>query len=112
MATGRPIMIARGNASDIPNLRKPKILIMISIKTGSGILNGTMMIPDTIMIKRIIELDIPRHIKTKKSCLTSLGTGRDIKNERETLTFKLDSCIPEPDPAPDTFQTTDTGIMF
>jgi len=39
------------------------------------------------MTKRIIEPDIPRHIKIKRSCLTSLGTARDIKNEMETLQF-------------------------
>jgi hypothetical protein len=89
MATGRPIMTALGTAPDIPYLKKTKILIMISIITGSDILTGTMMIPGVIMTKTIIEPDSPRHIKTKRSCLTSLGTGRDIKNERETLQSTL-----------------------
>jgi hypothetical protein len=44
---------------------------------------GRMMIPDTIMTKTIIEPDIPRNIKTKRSCLTSPGTGRDIKSKTE-----------------------------
>jgi len=43
------------------------------------------MIPGVIMTKRIIKQDIPGHIKTKRSCLTSPGTVRDIKSERETL---------------------------
>ena len=85
MATGRPIMTAHGTGSDIPYLEKPKMLIMISIRTGSGIPTGTMMIPDTIMTKTIIEPDIPRNIKTKRSYLTSPGTGRDIKNEMGTF---------------------------
>jgi hypothetical protein len=78
-------MTAPGNAPDIPCLEKPKILIMISIITGSGILTGTMMIPGAIMTKTIIEPDIPRRIKIKRSCLTSLGTGRDIKSKMEML---------------------------
>ena len=90
MATGRPIMTAHGTAPDIPHLRKPKILIMISNRTGSDILNGTMMIPAAIMTKNIIEPDIPRNIKTKRPCLTILGTARDIKNEMEkTLVLLL-----------------------
>jgi len=72
-------MTVLGTAPDIPYLEKLKILIMITIRTGSGILNGTMMIPGAIMTKTIIEPDIPRQIKTKRSCLTSLGTVRDIK---------------------------------
>ena len=85
MATGRPIMTARGTAPDIPYLKKTKTLIMISIRTESDILNGTTMIPAAIMTKRIIEPDIPRNIKTKRSCLTSLGTGRDIKSKTDML---------------------------
>jgi hypothetical protein len=57
----------------------------MSIRTGPGILTGTMMIQGVIMTKTIIEPDIPRHIKTKRSCLTSPGTGRDIKNEMGIL---------------------------
>jgi len=87
MATDRPIITVLGTAPGIPYLKKTKILIMISIKTGSDILTGTMMIPGVIMIKRIIEPDIPGNIKTKRSCLTSPGTGRDIKNEMEMLQF-------------------------
>jgi hypothetical protein len=45
------------------------------------------------MIKRIIEPDIPRNIKTKRSCLTSHGIVRDIKNERETLQSTLADSI-------------------
>jgi len=41
------------------------------------------MIPGVIMIKRIIEPDIPGNIKTKRSYLTSPGTVRDIKNKME-----------------------------
>jgi hypothetical protein len=37
------------------------------------------------MTKTITEPDIPRHIKTKRSYLTSPGTGRDIKNKTEML---------------------------
>jgi hypothetical protein len=37
------------------------------------------MIPGVIMTKRIIEPDIPRHIKIKRSCLTSPGTVRDME---------------------------------
>jgi hypothetical protein len=44
-----------------------------------------MMIPAAIMTKTIIEPDIPRNIKTKRSCLTSPGIARDIKNEMEML---------------------------
>jgi len=80
-------MTARGTAPDIPHLRKPKILIMILNRTGSGIQNGTMMIPDTIMTKTIIEPDIPRNIKTKKPCLTILGTARDIQNENKSRIY-------------------------
>ena len=85
MATGRPIMTACGTAPDIPYLKKTKTLIMISIRTESDILNGTTMIPAAIMTKRIIEPDIPRNIKTKRPCLTSPGTGRDIKSKMEML---------------------------
>jgi len=54
------------------------------------------MIPIVIMTKRIIEPDIPRRINTKKTCLTSPGTGMDIKNERETLQSTLaDSNCPQ-----------------
>ncbi|RZB30532.1 MAG: hypothetical protein SRB1_02812 [Desulfobacteraceae bacterium Eth-SRB1] len=49
--------------------------------TGSDILNGTMMIPAAVMTKIIIEPDISRNIKTKRSCLTIPGTVRDTKNE-------------------------------
>ena len=58
---------------------------MMSIRTGSDILTGTIIIPASIMTKRIIEPDIPRHIKTKRSCLTSLGTVRDIKSKMKML---------------------------
>jgi hypothetical protein len=85
MATGKLIMTALGTAPDIPYLKKTKILIMISIIIGLGILNGTKMIPGAIMTKRIIEPDIPRNIKTKRSYLISPGTGRDIKNEMGTF---------------------------
>jgi hypothetical protein len=51
------------------------------------------MIPGVIMTKRIIEPDIPRHIKIKRSCLTSPGTGRDIKTEREMLQNTLADSI-------------------
>jgi hypothetical protein len=78
-------MTAHGTAPDIPYLRKTKTFIMISIRTGSDIQTGTMMIPGAIMTKTIIEPDIPRNIKTKRSYLTSPGTGRDIKNEMGTL---------------------------
>lgn len=74
-------MTARGTAPDILYLKKTKTLIMISIRTGQGILNGIMIIPAAIMTKRIIEPDIPRNLKTKRSCLTSPGTGKDIKSE-------------------------------
>jgi hypothetical protein len=85
MTTGKPIMTAPGTAPDIPHLEKPKILIMISNKIGSDILNGIMMIQAAIMTKTIIEPDIPGDIKTKRSCLAIPGTGRDIKNEMEML---------------------------
>jgi len=42
------------------------------------------MMPGAIMTRRIIEPDIPRNIKTKRSYLTSPGTVRDIKNEMLT----------------------------
>ena len=38
------------------------------------------MIQGAIMTRRIIEPDIPKNIKTKRSYLTSPGTARDIKN--------------------------------
>ena len=76
-------MTVRGTAPDRPHLRKPKILIIILNRTGLGILNGTMMIPAAIMTKSIIEPDIPRNIKTKRSCFTSPGTERGIKNEMD-----------------------------
>ncbi len=41
----------------------------------------------------IIEPDIPRHIKIKRSCLTSPGTGRDIKPEGEMLQNTLADSI-------------------
>ena len=85
MATGRPIMTACGTAPDIPYLKKTKTLIMISIRTGPGILNGIMIISAATMTKRIIEPDIPRNLKTKRSYSTSPGTGRDIKSKMEML---------------------------
>jgi hypothetical protein len=65
-------MTARGTAPDIPHthLRKPKILIMISNRTGSDILNGTMMIPAAIMTKTIIEPDIPRNKRIMRDAVT------------------------------------------
>jgi hypothetical protein len=80
-------MTARGTAPDIPYLKKTKTLIMISIRTGSDILNGAMIIPAVIMTKRIIEQDIPRNTKTKRPCLTIPGTARDIKNENKSKTY-------------------------
>ena len=80
-------MTARGTAPDIPYLKKTKTLIMISIRTGPGILNGIMIISAATMTKRIIEPDIPRHIKIKRSYLTSLGIVRDIKNENKSKTY-------------------------
>jgi len=43
------------------------------------------MIQGVIMTKKRIEPDIPRNIKTKRSFLTSPGTGRDIKSKMEML---------------------------
>ena len=57
------------------------------IRTGSDILTGTMMILGAIMPRRVIEPNIPRNIKTKRPCLTSLGTARDIKNENKSKTY-------------------------
>ena len=74
-----------GTAPDIPSLKKTKTLIMILIKTGSDILNGTKMIQGVIMTKKRIEPDIPRNIKTKRSSLTIPGTGGDIKSKMEML---------------------------
>ena len=84
-------MTAHGTESDILCPKKTKAVIMISIITGSDILNGTNMIQGAIMTKRIIEPDIPRNIETKRSCLTSPGTGRDIKNEK--ICFKFLICF-------------------
>jgi hypothetical protein len=55
----------------------------MSIRTGSDILTGTMMIPGAIMTRRIIEPDIPRNIKTKRSCLTNLGIVKAIKSKMD-----------------------------
>ena len=74
-------MTAHGTGSGILCPKKTKTLIMISIITGLGILIGTMMIPGAIMTKRIIEPDIPRNLKTKRSYSTSPGTERDIKSK-------------------------------